>query len=119
MTISANANPVPANGLAVALIDEWKLQAFINRPVGTLSQGENRRLLLAIAFAASADILLLDEPTIALDASFREILKRNIEATKKNKLIIISSHIEREGLPPFDRVIQLESGILVSDKAKS
>ena len=101
------------------LIEEWDLKTFINRPVGTLSQGENRRLLLSIAFASHTDILLLDEPTTALDASFRNILKNKLEAARKSKLIIISSHIEREGLPCFDRVIELESGTLISDEVNA
>jgi ABC-type multidrug transport system ATPase subunit len=99
------------------LINDWNLSPFIGRPAGTLSQGENRRLLLSIAFASNTRILMLDEPTIALDESFRNILKRKLEAAQRDKLIIISSHLEREGLPIFDRVIELESGSLISDRA--
>jgi len=97
------------------IINKWQLQPFTNRPVGTLSQGENRRLLLAIALACKPSVLLLDEPTTGLDSSFRELLGKEIDSIKKETITIISSHIEKEGLPAFDRTIELESGTIISD----
>jgi zinc transport system ATP-binding protein len=38
-----------------------------DRPVGLLSGGEQRRVLLAQALCASSRLLVLDEPTIGLD----------------------------------------------------
>lgn len=119
MRDSQNMDNTQLAEMVATITEKWDLKPFIKRPVGTLSQGENRRLLLSIAFAADADIMLLDEPTTALDASFRDTLKNQLEAARKSKLIIISSHIEREGLPSFDRVLELESGILISDEVNA
>ena len=51
-----------------------------DRPVGRLSGGEQRRVLLAQALCASARLLVLDEPTIGLDLpaeqSFYALLRR-------------------------------------------
>ncbi|MDE0138745.1 MAG: ABC transporter ATP-binding protein [bacterium] len=49
---------------ALALLD---LEPFANRSMSALSGGERRRVVLARAIAQQADILLLDEPTGALD----------------------------------------------------
>ncbi|MDE0167927.1 MAG: ABC transporter ATP-binding protein [bacterium] len=49
---------------ALALLD---LEPFANRNMAALSGGERRRVVLARAIAQQADILLLDEPTGALD----------------------------------------------------
>ena len=49
---------------ALSLLD---LEQFANRSMAALSGGERRRVVLARAIAQQADILLLDEPTGALD----------------------------------------------------
>ncbi|HEY8492945.1 MAG TPA: ABC transporter ATP-binding protein [Myxococcota bacterium] len=49
---------------ALARVD---LLAHADRPVGRLSGGEQRRVMLAQALCASARLLVLDEPTIGLD----------------------------------------------------
>jgi iron complex transport system ATP-binding protein len=50
--------------------------AFQDRPFGTLSGGEKQRVIIAAALAqisgaAAAGLLLLDEPTVALDLSYQ------------------------------------------------
>lgn len=57
-----------------------------------LSGGERQRLSIARAFLKDAPILLLDEPTAAVDAGTEELLQEAIERVSVGKTVIIIAH---------------------------
>ena len=59
------------------------------RPFGTLSHGEQTKVMLAVLFSGENDFLLIDEPTNHLDQMSREIVK---EYLRKKKSFILVSH---------------------------
>ncbi len=77
----------------------------MDRPVGTLSGGQQLRAALAALFFDPPDILLLDEPTNALDLDARAGLMS--AATQHKGLILIASH-DRALLEHMDRIVALE-----------
>lgn len=79
-----------------------------------LSGGERQRLLLARALYKNAPLLILDEPTAALDPLAEEQLYRQYRAMAEGKLSIFISH--RLASTRFcDRVLFLSEGSIVEE----
>jgi iron complex transport system ATP-binding protein len=54
------------------VLAEWALSGYEDRPFGTLSDGERKRVQIARAVMTDPEILLLDEPVASLDPGARE-----------------------------------------------
>jgi ABC-type multidrug transport system ATPase subunit len=86
------------------------------RPAGRLSLGNQQRLNLGIALLADPDVLLLDEPTAALDPSQRSRLWEIATGTRDRGGAVVFVTQNLEELERFaDRVIVLRGGELVFD----
>lgn len=88
----------------------------IENPVGSLSGGNQQKVVLARSMLAEPRLLLVDEPTQGVDAGARvEIygILRDIAASGVPVLIISSDTIELEGL--CDRVYVFSRGHVVSE----
>jgi iron complex transport system ATP-binding protein len=59
-----------------AMLAEWELSAFAQRPLATLSGGERQRARLAQVAAQQAPVVLLDEPLTHLDPAHQAALLR-------------------------------------------
>jgi Cu-processing system ATP-binding protein len=76
------------------LVKQFELEKMYDKPMRTLSGGTRQKVSAALAFLFDPAILILDEPTAGLDPLASEILKAKInDEKKKNKLILITSHI--------------------------
>lgn len=77
-----------------AAIEAVGLAALQHRPVGMLSGGERQRLLLARALAAEPELLVMDEPTTALDPAFREQFYHLLDEwnTRRGTTILLVTH---------------------------
>ncbi|NRQ40449.1 ABC transporter ATP-binding protein [Nonomuraea sp. NN258] len=58
--------------VTASVLDRLDLTGLAARPVGELSGGERQRVVLARALAQQAPVLLLDEPTTALDLGHQQ-----------------------------------------------
>ncbi|MER5886893.1 ribosomal protection-like ABC-F family protein [Streptomyces sp. NPDC001941] len=68
-----------------------------DRPLGTLSGGEQARLALACVLAADAELLLLDEPTNHLDAPAARWLRERLRAHRGTVVVITHDRAFLEG----------------------
>ncbi len=77
------------------------------------STGEARRLLLARTLARSCDLLLLDEPFLALDGAMAASLAAHFAALPRTTTVLIVDH-RPQAIAWVDRVLLLERGQLVA-----
>lgn len=83
----------------------------------TLSGGQRQGVGIARAFISKPSILLLDEPTSAMDHSGEDAIKRRLIETTKNKTLVLISH--RSSLYDLvNRIIVIDSGRIVADGPK-
>ncbi|MER6952244.1 ATP-binding cassette domain-containing protein [Nonomuraea sp. NPDC000554] len=77
------------------------------RPLGTLSGGEQKRLMLEALLRGPDEVLLLDEPDNYLDVPAKQWLERELRATSKTVLLV--SHDRRLLAESADRIITVEA----------
>jgi iron complex transport system ATP-binding protein len=78
--------------VARAAIERLDLVAFADRDLWSLSGGERQRAILARALAQASPVLLLDEPTTALDAGRQQqVLELVDELRVERGLTVLSA----------------------------
>jgi ABC-2 type transport system ATP-binding protein len=95
-------------------IERVGLSARCHTRAATLSGGMLRRLNLACAIVHAPELLLLDEPTAALDPSSRALLVEQLELfAHSGTTIVLSTHHLDEAERLCDRVAIIDQGRLV------
>src|SRR3954451_17268578 len=92
------------------------LAELLERPVGTLSGGQRRRLEIARALVSEPRVLFLDEPTVGLDPRIRhELLDVIADVRASGELtILLTTHYLDEAERLCDRVAIIHSGRIVA-----
>jgi ABC-2 type transport system ATP-binding protein len=89
---------------------------FADRPTTKLSGGQTQRVRMAMALVADPELLVLDEPTAALDVESRRdfwVAMRAVAA--RGKTIVFATHYLEEADAYADRVILMARGVVVAD----
>lgn len=107
-----------AEDLRVArrLMERLDLSGLEARPLGSLSGGERQRAVLARALAQDAGLLLLDEPTAALDLGHQQRVLDLVDALRRDRNIAVVSAMHDLTLAAQypDRLVLLDEGRVVA-----
>ncbi len=91
-----------------------------DKPVGEMSAGQQRRIMIGRALVASSQMLLLDEPSnalhIAAQAALRNLLRRL--AQQGTGILLITHHIA-DTPPEIDRILMMKDGRIIADGPKA
>ncbi|MCS7227488.1 MAG: ATP-binding cassette domain-containing protein [Endomicrobia bacterium] len=96
------------------VIEICKLSDVVFRNISELSKGYRQRVGFAAAIIHNPQILILDEPTAGLDPNQAHEVRQLIREFKKNKTIVLSTHILSEVEEIADRVVIINKGQIVA-----
>lgn len=100
-----------------ALLDDWGVAHLADRPFGTLSEGEKKRVLIARALMTDPEMLILDEPGAGMDIAGREDLVKRLTNLALDPYapatILVTHHLEE--IPAgFTHALLLRDGEIIA-----
>jgi ABC-2 type transport system ATP-binding protein len=112
MVASLHRSPMPvAEALRRSGIED-----LANRRCNKLSGGQKQRVRFAVALVSDPDLLVLDEPTAAMDVqSRREFWKSMHGFTNTGRTVLFATHYLEEAENYADRVVLMRAGRIVAD----
>ncbi len=91
-----------------------RLKDVVSRNISELSKGYRQRVGFAATIIHDPKILVLDEPTAGLDPNQAAEVREIIKEYKKDKTVIISTHILSEVEEIADHVVIIHKGTIVA-----
>jgi ABC-2 type transport system ATP-binding protein len=86
------------------------------RKTHRLSGGQTQRVRLAVALVSNPDLLVLDEPTVAMDVESRREFWANMRTfAQSGKTVVFATHYLEEADAYSDRIILMAKGKVVAD----
>jgi len=109
-------DPAAASHRIAELAETLGLAELLDRPVGSYSGGERRRLEIARALVSEPEVLFLDEPTVGLDPRIRhELLEVIGRLRDRNEItILLTTHYLDEAERLCDRIAIIHAGEIVA-----
>lgn len=97
-------------------LEEFKIPAYLNKKVKTLSKGNKQKIQLISAILHKPEIVILDEPFSGLDPVNIEVFKKTVLKLKKNgTTILFSSHRMEDVEEMCDRIVMLKKGNVIEN----
>jgi ABC-type multidrug transport system ATPase subunit/membrane protease YdiL (CAAX protease family) len=97
------------------LLAQFGLEEVAVRQAGGISGGQRRRLALALAFAGSPRLAVLDEPTTGLDVEARRAVWAVLaEHARDGGAVLLTTHNLDEAEALADRIVVVSHGAVVA-----
>ena len=97
-------------------METWQLSALSRRRVRRLSLGNKQRVGLAAAMQHDPSLIILDEPTNALDPASVILLREQLlDRAENGAAVLVSSHHLDEVARIADRVLLINAGRLIGE----
>jgi ABC-2 type transport system ATP-binding protein len=94
------------------------ITSFAERRTEKLSGGQTQRARFAIALVSNPDLLVLDEPTVALDVEARHAFWTTMrEIAASGRTVMFATHYLEEADAYADRIVLMAGGRIVADGA--
>ena len=98
------------------VVELCRINDLVGRKTTKLSGGQTQRLRFAVALIADPDLLVLDEPTVAMDVEARRQFWRTMrQFATRGKTVIFATHYLEEADEYADRIILMARGSVVAD----
>ena len=112
MVAALHRRPMPvAEALRAAGVEE-----LAGRRANKLSGGQKQRVRFAVALVSNPDLLILDEPTAAMDVGTRREFWQSMYAfTESGRTVLFATHYLEEAEEFADRVVLMRRGRVVAD----
>jgi ABC-2 type transport system ATP-binding protein len=112
MMASLYPNPLPI----ADVVELTRIQDLVDRKTTKLSGGQTQRLRFAIALVSNPDLLVLDEPTVAMDVEARRQFWTTMrEYAAGGRTVLFATHYLEEADAYADRIILMSRGRVVAD----
>jgi len=114
ITVSASLFPKPFS--VSQIIERTGIGSFVDQNTTKLSGGQRQRARFAVAIASNPDLMILDEPTVAMDVESRRAFWGSVrELTATGKTVVLATHYLEEADDFADRIVLMSSGRIVAD----
>ncbi|HEX7107081.1 MAG TPA: ABC transporter ATP-binding protein [Acidothermaceae bacterium] len=114
LTMMASLYPNPA--AVDDVVDVTGLHDIVGRRTNKLSGGQTQRVRAAIALISNPDLLVLDEPTVAMDVEGRHLFWNSVRRiAASGKTIVFATHYLEEADTYADRIVLMARGRIVAD----
>lgn len=108
--VEAAARHAYAHDFIMSLPDDY--DTIIGEKGNTLSGGQRQRICLARAFIKHPSILILDEPTSAVDPESASLIREAIVKVQEDKTTLFIAH-QFYGMHQFDQILVLHNGQII------
>jgi len=105
---------------AAEVLAQLEASHLADKPVGEMSAGEMRRVLIGRALVHKPEMLLIDEPSNALDLAAQHELRQSLRRLAQHGIgIVLITHHLADIPPEIERVVMLREGRIFADGPKS